>query len=367
MTGINFFNPVKIVSGRDCVVNYPDFASFGRRGFIVCGKNSARLSGALDDLISAFDKSGISFSIFDRVEENPSVETCHLGGAEARDFRADFVIGIGGGSPLDAAKSIAVFAANPSLEGTDIYNLNFPNPPLPIYAIGTTAGTGSEVTQYSILTVKDIDNKKSVASPLLFPKIAFLDPNYTNTLPHNTTMASAVDALCHAIEGYFSKRANPITDSLAETAINIMGTGLKDLTAGLLDSDLREKLLYGSTLAGIVISGTGTGFVHSMGYPLTYFDGLAHGEANSYFIADFLEYMSLARPDKEKKIYELMGISGLKEFRELIDRAIPKDLVLTREKVIKYTKISAPAANIKNSVFQLREEDIFDLFKQYSR
>lgn len=367
MSGINYYNPVQIVSGRDCVRNYEGFSNFGKRGLIVCGRNSARLSGALDDLKAAFDESGISYSIFDRVEENPSVETCHAGGAEARDFRAEFVIGIGGGSPLDAAKAIAAYAANPDLDADDIFSLDFKNPPLPIYAIGTTAGTGSEVTPYSVLTVRSIENKKSVASPLLFPKIAFMDPNYTNTLPHNVTIASAVDALCHAIEGYFSKRANPITDSLAEKAIRIVGCGIKDLVSGALDSDLREKLLYGSTIAGMVIAGTGTGFVHAMGYPLTYFDGLSHGEANSYFIADFLEYMSLARPDKERRVYSIMGLSGIKEFRDLIDRAIPKDLTLTREKVIKYTKISSPAAGVKNSVFQLREEDMYDLYKQYSR
>jgi len=367
MTSISYYNPVQIISGRDCVKNFENFASFGKRGLIVCGRNSARLSGALDDLRFAFDRAGVSYAIFDRVEENPSIETCVAGGAEARDFRADFIVGIGGGSPLDAAKAIAVYAANPHLEGTDVFNLDFSNPPLPIYAIGTTAGTGSEVTQYSVLTVRGIENKKSLASPLLFPKIAFMDPNYTNTLPHNTTIASAVDALCHAIEGYFGKRANSITDALAEKAIRIMGLGLKELVNGSLDSDLREKLLYGSTIAGMVIAGTGTGFVHAMGYPLTYFDGLAHGEANSYFIADFVEYMSLARADKERRIYSLIGLSGLKEFRDLIDRAIPKDLILTREKVMKYTKTAAPAAGIKNSVFELREEDIFDLYKQYSR
>lgn len=367
MTGIGYFNPVKIISGRDCIRDYDGFAEFGRRGMIVCGRNSARLSGALDDVKAAFDRAGISYTVFDRVEENPSVETCHLGGCEARDFRAEFVIGIGGGSPLDAAKAIAAFAANPQLTGEDVFKLDFTNLPLPIYAVGTTAGTGSEVTQYSILTVRSIENKKSLASPLLFPKIAFMDPNYTNTLPYHTTVATAVDALCHCIEGYFSKRANPITEALAETAIKIMGTGLKDLVNGLLDSDLRERLLYGSTIAGMVIAGTGTGFVHALGYPLTYFDGLAHGEANSYFIGDFLEFMSLSRPDKERKVYSLIGLSDIREFRELIDRAIPKDLILSREKVMKYTKISAPAAGIRNSVFEIGEQDVYDLYKQYTR
>ncbi len=125
MNEITYYNPVQIISGRDCVINYPSFSSFGRRGLIVCGRNSARLSGALDDLRTAFDRAGIAYAIYDRVEENPSVETCQIGGAEARDFRAEFVIGIGGGSPLDAAKAIAVYASNPDLDGAEIFDLNF--------------------------------------------------------------------------------------------------------------------------------------------------------------------------------------------------------------------------------------------------
>ena len=367
MSGIGYYNPTKIISGRNCVKEFNDFASFGSRAIIVCGRNSARLAGALDDLKQIFDSVGISYTIFDKVEENPTVETCHAGGTEARDFNADFVIGIGGGSPLDAAKAIAVFATNPQLEGTDIFELNFASEPLPIYAIGTTAGTGSEVTQYSVLTVRSIENKKSLASPLLFPKIAFLDPKYTNTLPHNITVSTAVDALCHAIEGYFSKAANPITEALAEKAIRTVGCALKEYVNGTLDNEIREKLLYGSTIAGLVIAGTGTGFVHAMGYPLTYFDGLSHGAANSYFIADFVEYMSLARPDKERRIYSLMKLNGLQEFRELMDRAIPKDLTLTRDKAIKYTRSVAASPSMTRSVFEMRDEDIFDIYKQYCR
>ena len=176
-----------------------------------------------------------------------------------------------------------------------------------------------------------------------------------------------MDALCHGIEGYFSKKANPITEALAEQAIEMMGCGLKELVGGMLDSGLRARLLYGSTIAGMVIAGTGTGFVHAMGYPLTYFDGLSHGEANAYFIADFVEYMSLNRPDKERKIYSLIGLANLREFRDLIERAVSLDLCLSREKVMKYTKIAAKSKNLKNSVFELREEDVFDLYKQYSR
>ena len=364
MNNISYFNPTKIISGEGCVKKYENFRNFGKRALIVCSRSAARISGALDDVRLLLNQSKISFEIFDRIEQNPFVETCHEAGALAREMNADFIIGIGGGSPLDAAKAIAVFALYPEYEPEDIFKVAFTKA-LPVIAIGTTAGTGSEVTQYSILTVRSIENKKSVASPLLFPKVAFLDPVYTHTLPFESTIATAIDALCHAIEGYFSLKANPISDALAERAIEIVGRGLIALTRGKFDSDLRAELLYGSTIAGMVIAETGTGFVHAAGYPLTYFDGLVHGTANSYFIADFLELMSLAREDKERKIYKLMGISNIKDFRALIDMAVPNRISLTLEKAEQYTKSVCSSRHLTSSVFTVNEDIIYDIFKQY--
>ncbi|MEG2857132.1 MAG: iron-containing alcohol dehydrogenase family protein [Clostridia bacterium] len=366
MKEIGYYNPVKIISGTGCVKNYEGFADFGAKCLIVCSRSAARLSGALDDTRAALDSCGVSYAVFDKVEPNPSVETCHAAGAMARDFRADFIVGIGGGSPLDAAKAVAVFASNPRLEGEDVYRLSFDAPPLPILAIGTTAGTGSEVTQYAVLSVRSIQTKKSLADDSLFPKIAFLDPDYTNTLPYPATASTAVDALCHAIEGYFSRRANDVTDALAERAISLVGGGICELSRGAIDSELRANLLYGSTVAGMVIAGTGTGFVHAMGYPLTYFDGVAHGAANAYFIADFLELMSLACAEREERIYKLMGISDIREFRELIAKIIPLSVRLSREKIQSYTKGVCKSKHLTSSIFEVSENDIYDLYKQYA-
>ncbi|MBR5479137.1 MAG: iron-containing alcohol dehydrogenase [Clostridia bacterium] len=364
MNNIAYYNPTKVISGEGCVKNFQNFRDFGKSALIVCSHSAARISGALDDVRLLLNNAKISFEIFDKIEQNPFVETCYEAGALAREIKADFIIGIGGGSPLDAAKAVAVFAMYPDYEPEDIFKVEFTKA-LPVIAIGTTAGTGSEVTQYSILTVRSIENKKSVASPLLFPKIAFLDPVYTHTLPFESTIATAIDALCHAIEGYFSLKADEVSDALAEKAIEIVGRGLISLTRGKLDTDLRQSLLYGSTIAGMVIAQTGTGFVHAAGYPLTYFDGIPHGTANSYFIADFLEYMSLAREDKEKKIYKLMGISNMNDFRSLIDIAVPNRITLTREKAQQYTKSVCASRHLTSSVFTVNEEIIYDIYKQY--
>ena len=213
-----FFNPVKVISGRGCVGSF-DWRSLGKKCMVVCGERSARLSGALDDLKTALSAAGIAVAVFDKVEQNPSVETCFAAGAAAREFKADFIVGIGGGSPLDAAKAAAYFAANAHLNVDTLYDGECKSSPLPVVAIPTTAGTGSEVTQYAVLTYHKIQNKKTLKTPSIFPVAALLDAEYTVTLPQSVTNATAVDALCHAIEGYLSKSATPVSDALAEKAI----------------------------------------------------------------------------------------------------------------------------------------------------
>jgi len=142
----NFFMPVKLLSGMDAVIKNGDiFSEAGKKCLIVTGGSSAKKSGALSDAESTLEKCGIQYSIFNEITANPSAEVCHKGGAAANSFGADFVLGIGGGSALDAAKAIAFFAANPSFESEDIYSYTECNSPFPLFLIGTSAGTGSEV------------------------------------------------------------------------------------------------------------------------------------------------------------------------------------------------------------------------------
>ncbi len=360
-----FFNPVKIISGAGCVRDFDGYADLGSRCLIVCGRSSARLSGALDDLTGALSKAGVKASVFDRVEENPTVETCHAAGEAAREAGAQFIIGVGGGSPLDAAKAAAAFAANPHLKPEELYDGEHKSDPLPIIAIPTTAGTGSEVTPYSVLTVHSISNKKTFKTPKIYPKVALLDAAYTVTLPQSITAATAADALSHAVEGYFAKVANPVSDALAEKAMFYVGRGLRALNDGRLDSSLREKLLIGSTIAGLVISVTGTSFVHSTGYPLTYFEGVSHGAANAYFLADYVGYMSSVAPEREAKVYRICGVRSNDEFRELISAAVPPALRFDRDTAVKYARIGAEGRSAKNSVFEPSIDDVYLMFKRY--
>lgn len=359
-----FFNTVNVISGRGCVREY-DFRALGKKCLIICGGRSARLCGALADVRDALAAEKIAFSEFDKVEQNPSVETCFAAGELAREMKADFIIGIGGGSPLDAAKAAAYFATNKHLTVDTLYDGECREEPLPVVAIPTTAGTGSEVTQYSVLTYHKIQNKKTLKTPKIFPRAALLDAEYTVTLPPSVTNATAVDALCHAVESYLSKGATVVSDAVAEKAIYYMGRGIRALAEGRLDSVLRERLLYGSMLAGMAISVTGTCFVHSFGYPFTYFEGLSHGEANACFLPDFVELSEKVAEEKVIRIYRLCGVKNAEEFRALIERAVPCDWKFPREAVMKYSRIGAGGGSVNKGLYEPTADDVYNMYKKY--
>ena len=364
MSNIDFFNPVRILSGEGCFVNFQGFAAFGKRCAIVCGKTSAKKCGALDDAEAVLRAQGIDYMIFDRIEPNPLLSTVYEGGRLARIFGAEFVLAIGGGSPLDAGKAVAAFAANPDLAPEEIYTAPR-KPALPILAVNTTAGTGSEVTPYSILTVPSLENKKSFAGDDLYAKIAFCDPRYTLSLPRSFTMSTAVDALSHAVEGYFMKKANPVSDALAEQAITLLQKGIRAVIAGDLSMATREILLYGSTLAGMVISRTGTGFVHSTGYMLTYNHGTPHGWANAYFLPDFVDCMAKAAPERTERIYDLLGVADRDEFAAFLGSCdeMPLDMKLSDELCVKYADKTIGAKNVANAVCQITYDELLAILR----
>lgn len=191
--------------------------NLGHRCLVVTGSHSAKASGALQDTERVLKEQEIVFTVFDQVKPNPLVSDCQQAAILAREQKADFIIGIGGGSPLDSAKVVALLATN-FLDEKALYSLEWSCPPLPTVLVGTTAGTGSELTMVSVLT-NSKGQKKSITAPALYPVLSFADPRYTVSCNYETTLSCALDALCHGMEGYFSLRSNFLTDSVAVAAI----------------------------------------------------------------------------------------------------------------------------------------------------
>jgi len=363
----NFYMPTKVVLAEDCITkNTSLFKSFGKKALIVTGANSSKRNGALQDITMSFASLEIEYEIFDRVMANPTIQCVYEGASLARTCKADFVIGIGGGSPMDAAKAIALLAIQ-NIPEEDIFTAKIGDEALPIIMVPTTAGTGSEVTPYSILTSDLLQTKKSISSPALFPKLAFLDAKYMRNLSKQTTIHTALDALSHAMEGMLSVRATEISNCIAVESIKVLTRCLQHIVmikdnVWNLSFENREHLLYGSMLAGIVITHTGTTAVHSMGYSLTYFKNVDHGRANALLLPAFLRFIAIRDQNAVKKILIPMEMNSIEEMEELFKELIGKRESITVHDAEKFTSISMAAKNVTNSVIIPSKEDIYQIY-----
>lgn len=353
-----------VMFGRGCIKdNSSVFGNFGRNAFIVTGKSSAIKSGALEDVIEVLKSAEINYTVYDSIDNNPSLENVKEAGEAAKRFNADFVIGIGGGSPLDASKAVAVLAVN-DIEPVELFKNEFRTKPLPVIAVPTTAGTGSEVTPYSILTRKDMQTKMSFGNPDTFPKAAFIDAAYTESMSYETTVNTALDAFSHALEGYLSKRSMPVSDILAVEAIRIFGECIGNLLNNTIDKETRDKLMYMSMLGGMVISHTGTTIIHGMGYSLTYFKDIPHGKANGYLMREYLKYNYESVRDKTDNVLRLLNIRTIEEFGEIIDKLLPDRVELTREEIELYASLAIKQRSASYNVRTVIMEDLAGILEK---
>ena len=322
---LNTYMPVKLVTGAGCVrASAKELASLGKVCLIVTGKTSARASGALRDVTDALESNGQNWLLFDEIGQNPKLTDCMAAAEKAIAAGADFVLGIGGGSALDAAKCIAVLAANPGMTQAQLYAFDWANRPLKIVAVGTTAGTGSEVTKVSVITTPD-GRKKSFHHEAIFPTLSLGDPTYTMSLSPVVTRATAVDVLAHCAESFFSRSANHISRCYAVEGIRMLLPVFRMMAENgcdSLDYDAREKLYCASIYGGLAINVTGTCFPHTMGYLLTENFGIPHGTACAVFQRDFYEYNKTVVPELAEEYLERIGCSE-EEYFSLIETITP--------------------------------------------
>lgn len=333
---LNSFMPVKLITGAGCVrASGQEIAKLGKVCLIVTGRTSAKVSGALQDVTDTLDANGQKWLLFDAIGQNPELKDCMTAAQKAIAAGADFVLGIGGGSALDAAKCIAVLAANPGLTQEQLYAFEWANLPLKIAAVGTTAGTGSEVTKVSVITTPD-GRKKSFHHEAIFPTLALGDPTYTMSLPPMVTRATAVDVLAHCAESFFSRSANHISRMYAVAGIRLLLPVLRNMAErGWEDPDYetREKLYCASIYGGLAINVTGTCFPHTMGYLLTETFGIPHGTACAVFQKDFYAYNKRVVPELAAQYLEEIGCSE-EEYFVLLDKVAPPCKIAMGEDLI---------------------------------
>ena len=363
---MDFNMPVNVISGIDCVGANPDLFRLGECCVIVTGKNSAIRSGALDDVIEVLCGLNIEYLVYDNIRENPLVSECFDGGQAAYSAGAQFVIGIGGGSPLDSAKAIAAYAANPAISPEELFTSKHLRPSLPIIAIPTTAGTGSEVNPYAVLTLDGEDRKKTFNSPCSYPKYAFLDPKYTYSLGLPGTVSCALDAFCHCMESYNSPKATFLSELAALFGAKKIWRELDALESGEpLSPKTRERLLNAACAGGIAINATGTGFPHPMGYNLTFNNGIPHGRACGAFVGKYVEYCMKTEEGAERMTKFAIRVGTTPdEIAYRIPRLADVKIKLTKKDITRFMEKIKGAKNFANSHYVLSPEEAASVYAE---
>ena len=288
---MRFFVPTDLCVGAGIVAESGGaMAALGKRCLLVTGKHGAVLSGARADVTDALERAGVEWTVFDGIAQNPTVESCRAAGAAAASFGADFLVGVGGGSPLDAAKAAAVFAANPALTDAQLYAYDWPERIPPVVCVGTTAGTGSEVTPVSVLT-NAAGRKQSIRDDRLYAALSLGDGQYLRALPDAFLRSCGVDAAAHCIESYYNRNQTDLSRTFALRGLALLRPVFQKILDGIALSDAERQTLYlGSIYGGYAISVTGTACPHALGYYLTESHGVAHGTACGVFLPAFLRH-----------------------------------------------------------------------------
>ena len=280
--------------------------SLGTKAFVVTGRHSSRANGALDKVLSQLPQS----EIFDEVDENPTTDRCDRAAERCRQTGCDFVIGLGGGSPMDAAKAIAGLALHDGRAIDYVGSDKFVRGNLPIVAIPTTAGTGSETTPYAVMVDPAENTKRTITGKGLFPVVALLDPELTASMPRHVTVNTGLDALSQALEGMVSRRSSPVSDLLAIEICRLICRWLPVAAEDPHNLDARGAMMHAAMLSGCVIAQTGTTLVHGMGYYYTMEFGVAHGLANALLLPPVFAYNAHQLPEKVAALADAMGHSS---------------------------------------------------------
>ena len=302
------------------------------------------------------------------ISANPTIEDVERATKAIKESDADFVIALGGGSILDCAKISSCMVAMDTNIRYFLENKLEINKNIPVIALPTTSGTGSEVTSISVISDTHTEDKFPIKSYYLYPKIAIIDPELTLTVPKKVTASSGIDVLSHALESYYSKNNNPISDILAIESVKIVMNNLKNAVNNLDNIEYRENMCQASLLAGMAFSVTGTAACHGISYPLTSKYNIPHGEACGITQDKVLLLNSKVEFDRIDKLSKDVGYANVEEFVDEIYK-LKKDIGLAnnlRNYNIKKDELETIAnlctsLNIFANPYELNKEEILKL------
>lgn len=354
---MTYYMPTRIYEEENCVAAHAaELAALGTKAMVVTGRSSAKKNGSQNDVTDALEANGVPWVLFDEVEENPSIETV----MKARDLAvaegADFFVGIGGGSPMDAAKAISLMAMNRDKGADYLFAGDKTAKWCPVAAVPTTCGTGSEVTGVSVLTIHEKQTKGSI-SYRIFPELALLDIRYLANTPLPIIRNTAVDALCHLMESYINTAATDYSRMCALQGLSVWSRNREFLLRADPEEtpakETLENLLRASTLAGMAIAQTATSLPHGLSYGLTYGMGVPHGHACGQFLAGYLRE---AEEADRTAVLNAAGFADLDDLDRFYDTVcgrvdVPEDLL---ERMV--SQLAANRAKLASAPFPVDED-----------
>jgi alcohol dehydrogenase class IV len=311
---INKFVMPEVIFGSGSLKQVGESAvRLGARNVLIVTDPGVMEAGWLDQVVESCRDAGLSYACFHDVTPNPKDFEAEQGAIFYKEHECDAMIGVGGGSVIDIAKAVAILVTNggkiSDYEGVD--RIEVPLPPLVM--AGTTAGSGSEVSQFSVIVDTELKKKMTIVSKSLVPDIAIVDPETLSTKSVRLTASTGLDVLTHAIESFVSVAATPMTDVFAKNAIRLVAENLRSSVASKLNTEAKENMAMASLQAGLAFSNAILGAVHAMSHSIGGRYPMLHGDVNAVLLPHVMEFNLLANPKRFREIAELLGenINGL--------------------------------------------------------
>lgn len=372
-SGFSYFLPVNILFGCGKAAQTGEITRhYGKKALIVTGGSSTKKSGLYDKVAYSLRAAGLETILFDRVSPNPLTTTAEEGAHIAKDQHCDVIVAIGGGSIMDCAKAIAFLAVNDGDINDYIFNKKHSDHALPLILIPTTCGTGSEGNGFAVLTNPANGDKKSLRCNAIVAKASIVDPECMMTMPEKVLASVGFDALCHCMEAFTSRIAQPFSDALSLYGIKLIADSLIELYQGSQDKHLWEKMTIASTIGGMVIHIAGVTLAHSMEHPASGLRNIVHGQGLAALTPAVIEASCQGDIPKFGQISKLLGghdaydcTDRIRLFLEQLDLSIRlTDLSIHEEDIPWMTKncMKVSAAGIANNPIVFPQKDIAKIY-----
>jgi alcohol dehydrogenase len=311
-----YHNPTELTFGEGTFARVGELsAPLGCRAMVVTGRSAMEKAGCLQRATDLLEGAGVAVTVFNEIPPNPTLDAVLEGAELARAERCEVMVGLGGGSAMDAAKAIAVAASHEC----DMREFLLPDEngqkrlpseaTLPVVAVTSTAGTSSELTPFAVINVPDTHAKPAMAGPNIFPRIAIEDPELTYTMPAQVTAATGVDVFCHAAEGYISTVATPLTDHTALKAMELVAEYLPKAVADGENISARRGMMLANTFAGYTLAQAGGNVMHALEHPMGgHYPDIAHGAGLAAVVVAWAEQMWDRAPQRFATVARIFGI-----------------------------------------------------------